>query len=216
MRTTILPEDKLCIIGAGGFGRETLCLYIDIAKDWGIDYTRQVIFAEETAFWHERDVMGIPVLRLNTVNWDDHCCVIAIADPAERSRIAALLPEDTRFGTLLHPTVVCSDWVTVGEGSIVCAGVKLTCGISLGKHTQLNLNTTVGHDVVSGDCFTTAPGAAISGNCTFGYQVYIGSNASIREKITIAQNVTIGMGGVVVKDIPEPGVYAGNPVKRLS
>jgi sugar O-acyltransferase (sialic acid O-acetyltransferase NeuD family) len=215
MYTNIISEDKLYIIGAGGFGREVLCLYMDMVKV-ETHHKRQVIFCEEAAFWKERSVLGIPVLKISDIDFNEQLVVIAIADPAERNRIAQSLPTDTNFATLVHPTAVFSQWVTVGEGSIICAGAKLTCNITLGKHTHLNLNTTVGHDTTAGDFFTTAPGTAISGNCTFGKQVYIGSNAAVREKITVTDNVTIGMGGMVVKDITEPGVYAGNPVKKLS
>jgi acetyltransferase-like isoleucine patch superfamily enzyme len=109
-----------------------------------------------------------------------------------------------------------SQWVTVGAGSIICAGAVLTCNISLGRHTHINLSTTIGHDTTAGDFFTTAPGASISGNCSFGNEVYIGSNACIREKTTVTGGVTIGMGAVVVKSIAAPGVYAGNPAQKIS
>jgi UDP-3-O-[3-hydroxymyristoyl] glucosamine N-acyltransferase len=73
----------------------------------------------------------------------------------------------------------------------------------------------VGHDCVIGDFFTASPGVNISGNCTIGNQVYIGTNASLKQGITICDDVIIGMGSVVVKDIIEPGVYIGNPISKL-
>ncbi len=47
-----------------------------------------------------------------------------------------------------------------------------------------------------------------------GNNVLIGSNATILP-VKICDNVTIGAGSVVTKDIHYPGTYAGNPVKRL-
>ncbi len=47
------------------------------------------------------------------------------------------------------------------------------------------------------------------GNC-----VSIGTNATILP-VTICDNVVIGAGSVVTKDINESGVYAGNPAKKL-
>jgi acetyltransferase-like isoleucine patch superfamily enzyme len=44
--------------------------------------------------------------------------------------------------------------------------------------------------------------------------VSIGSNATILP-VRICSNVVIGAGSVVTKDITEPGIYAGNPAKRL-
>ena len=45
--------------------------------------------------------------------------------------------------------------------------------------------------------------------------VSIGSNATILP-VKIVSNVVIGAGSVVTKDILEPGIYAGNPARRLS
>jgi len=47
-----------------------------------------------------------------------------------------------------------------------------------------------------------------------GNNVSIGTNATILP-VTICDNVVVGAGSVVTKDICEPGVYAGNPVRML-
>ncbi len=49
---------------------------------------------------------------------------------------------------------------------------------------------------------------------TIGNNVSIGSNATILP-VTICDNVVIGAGSVVTKDILNPGIYAGNPVRKL-
>ncbi len=47
-----------------------------------------------------------------------------------------------------------------------------------------------------------------------GNHVSIGTNATILP-VSIVDNVVIGAGAVVTKDILEPGVYVGNPAKKL-
>lgn len=47
-----------------------------------------------------------------------------------------------------------------------------------------------------------------------GKNVSIGSNATILP-VSICNNVVIGAGAVVTKDITEPGFYAGNPARKL-
>ena len=42
-----------------------------------------------------------------------------------------------------------------------------------------------------------------------------GTSSSIKQGIPITNNVTIGMGAIVTKEIKEPGVYIGIPAKRL-
>jgi sugar O-acyltransferase (sialic acid O-acetyltransferase NeuD family) len=207
--------EKICIVGAGGFGREVLCLILDMynfpseqAKDF-------FCFAETDSVWKKRDVNGIPVISLSEFNSRTHKVVIAIGSPVEREKITQMLPANTRYATVIHPSVVMSKWVEIGEGSVICAGTILTCNIKLGKHTHLNLHTTVGHDCVTGAFFTAAPAVNISGNCSFGKNVYCGTNSSFRESLKIANNVVIGMGAVVLKDITEQGVYVGNPLRRI-
>lgn len=49
---------------------------------------------------------------------------------------------------------------------------------------------------------------------SIGNNVSIGSNSSILP-VSICDNVVIGAGSVVTKNINDPGVYAGNPAKKL-
>lgn len=49
---------------------------------------------------------------------------------------------------------------------------------------------------------------------TIGDHVSIGSNATILP-VSISNRTIIGAGSVVTKDIEEPGVYAGNPAKKI-
>ena len=44
--------------------------------------------------------------------------------------------------------------------------------------------------------------------------VSIGSNSTILP-VEICSNVVIGAGSVVTKTINEPGIYAGNPAKKI-
>jgi sugar O-acyltransferase (sialic acid O-acetyltransferase NeuD family) len=137
--------------------------------------------------------------------------VIAIADPNQRRRIAEAMPKETKWATLIHPSVHILDpsTVTIMQGSIICAGTIITTNVVIGEHSQLNLLTTIGHDCRLGDYFTTAPAANISGNVTTGKNVYIGANASVRQKVNIVGNTTIGMGAIVLNDIKDAGTYKG-------
>jgi UDP-3-O-[3-hydroxymyristoyl] glucosamine N-acyltransferase len=108
-----------------------------------------------------------------------------------------------------------ADDIVIGQGSIICANCIITCNVYLGYHTHLNLSTTIGHDTVTGDFFTTAPGVHISGKVNAGACVYLGTNASTVEDISICDNVTIGAAACVSKDIIESGIYVGVPAKKM-
>lgn len=207
--------DKICIIGAGGFGREVLCLLIDCLALKKINYKERVLFMESDDYWKKRKVMGIDVIAQSQFNPSEYKVVVAIGDPSTRQQMVNNLPKNTVYNTLIHPSVIYSEWLSIGEGSIICAGSILTCNITIGNHAQLNLHTTIGHDCIIGNYFTAGPSVNASGNCTIGNNVYIGTNAAIREKTNICSDVTIGMGAVVIKNITESGVYIGNPLKKL-
>jgi sugar O-acyltransferase (sialic acid O-acetyltransferase NeuD family) len=202
--------DAVAIFGTGGFAREVACIMHDLGRDDAI-----AAFYEPDDVFQARDLLGVPVRPQSEFDAGSHLAVIGIGNPAVRQKVVGELPAGTRFETLIHPTVVMSQWVEVGEGTIICAGSVLTCQITIGRHCHINLNTTVGHDCVFGDFCTVAPGTNISGNCTFGNRIDIGTQAALRQNVRVCDDVMIGMGAVVVKDIVEAGTYVGIPAKKV-
>lgn len=197
---------KKGIIGNGGFGRE---VYHSMTKKEQLN----TVFFVDDEYYNREDFNTLPLSKFDKKKYK---VIIAIADSKVRESIIKKLPKETKYFTFIHPSVqIHSNDVQIGEGSIICNGCILTTNIKLGKHSHLNLLTTIGHDNIIGDFFTTAPGVKISGNCNIGKHVYFGTNSSIREKITICDNVTIGLNSGVVKDIKEEGIYVGLPVKKL-
>ena len=197
---------KKAIIGNGGFGREVF---------WSLtEYERNLTkFFIDDEFLLNESENTLPLSKLNTQEYE---VIVAIGNPTIRENIIKKLPSDTVFFTHIHPSVIILDKkIKIGDGSIICAGTILTTNIILGKHTHLNLNTTIGHDTIVGDFFTTAPNANISGNCNIGKRVYFGTNSSVREKIKICDDVIIGLNGGVVKNINESGTYIGTPVNKI-
>ena len=138
----------------------------------------------------------------------EYLIMVAVADSKDRFDMIQRLPKETQFFTFIHPTaLILSDNVQVGEGSFIGANSILTTNIKIGKHAILNRGNQIGHDSEIGDYFSAMPGAIVSGNVTIGDCVYMGTNSSIKEKLSIHSLSTIGMNSCVVKHIKEPGVY---------
>lgn len=197
---------KKGIIGAGGFGREIFWSLSDFDR-------KECIFFVDDKYWDNTDSKILPLSKFNPEEYE---VVVAIADPYHRESIVNKLPKETKFFTHIHPSsqIHGSD-VEIGEGSIICAGSIITTNIKLGKHTHINLLTTIGHDCIIGDYFTTAPRVQISGNETIGNRVYFGTCSCMKQKLKICDDVIIGMNAGVVKDITQPGVYIGTPAKKI-
>jgi sugar O-acyltransferase (sialic acid O-acetyltransferase NeuD family) len=145
-------------------------------------------------------------------NPEEYEIMISVADPESREKIAKKLPKNTKFFSFVHPTVLMmSDNIEIGEGGFIGAYSILTSNIKIGKHALLNRGVHVGHDCRIGDYFSAMPGSIVSGNVTIGNSVYLGTNASVREKISICDRVTVGLNSGVVKNIVQKGTYIGVP-----
>jgi len=213
MIQSIYPDSRIGIIGAGGLGKEVLCVIGELLGWEGLN--KRVGFLVEPKFLTKESVLGIDVLPLSNSNLSFDFIVIAIGDLASRWRIKNALPATSRYMTIIHPGVQRTPYTKIGEGSIVLGQVLLSCDVQIGMFSIINPGTTISHDTTAGDFFTTSPGVNISGNCKIGNRVFMGTNACTRNAITIADDVIIGMGAVVVKDLLTAGTYIGNPAALI-
>lgn len=103
--------------------------------------------------------------------------------------------------------------------------VKIGSETKIQSHTficelvTIGENCFIGHGVMFiNDIFSS--GGPASGDkskwksTTIGNNVSIGSNATILP-VFICDDVVIGAGAVVTKDITEKGIYAGNPARKI-
>ena len=190
---------KLALFGYGGHARE-VAAQINKPVDFFVD--------DE----YSNDIAK-PISSFDPTT---HMMMIAVADSKERKKIIQRLPHNTTYFTFVHPTaLLMSQDIEIGEGSFIGAYSILTTNIKVGKHAILNRGNQIGHDTVTGDFFSAMPGAIVSGNVRIGECVYMGSNSSIKEKISVNSDVIIGSNAAVIKNIITGGVYVGVPVKFL-
>lgn len=210
---------KTVIFGAGDFGTEVLKCIIDEkvynSKD-SRSYIDSVLFMDDNKELQGTPLMGCPVISRKDFDINKHELVVAISNPQIRKKIVDEMPPLTNYASIIHPSVwVNWGFIQIGKGSIVTQGVALTCNTIIGDHCHLNLNTTIGHDCIIGNYFTTAPDVNISGKNVIGNNVYMGTGSMTKQGISIASNTTVGIGGVVLKDIDESGVYVNKSLSTL-
>ncbi len=140
--------------------------------------------------------------------------------------------KDVSFGenvTVVEPANLYG--CTIGSNSFVGPFTEIQKGVLIGERCRIQSHSficelvTIGHDCFIGhgvmfvnDLFSE--GHPANGNkqlwkpTTIGNNVSIGSNATLLP-VSICDNVVIGAGAVVTKNITKPGIYAGNPAKYL-
>lgn len=105
------------------------------------------------------------------------------------------------------------DNVSIGANSTVeRAALEVT---KIGDGVAIDDLTQVGHNVTIGRGTTVANGAVLCGGVTIGERCSIAPNACIRQRLKIGNDSLVGLGAVVVKDVPPNSVYAGNPAKQM-
>lgn len=198
-----LKKLKRALVGNGGFARDIKALL----------GTRDVLCFVDDAYFR-----GEPgTACLSAFDPFEYALFVTVADPRARAAIVSRLPEGTQYFNVIHPSaqLLLRDGIEIGKDCVISAGCLLVDNIRIGDHSHLNLATVLGHDVTLGDYFTSAPGVKIMGNNTIGNRVYFGTGASTKEKITVADDVTVGLGAGVVHDLLEPGTYIGTPARRI-
>lgn len=202
---------KIAIFGAGGFGKEVAFLIEDINKK---KYQWEVV-----GFFDDgkkgKAVNGLKVLggieELNKVEKETYA-VLAIGDPVTKKEIARKIKNPlVKFSTLIHPSVIISDRVEIGEGSIICAGNIITTDVQIGKHVIVNLGCTIAHDAIIRDYCSLMPGVNISGETEVGECSYFGTGSVIINQRKVGKNVIIGANSSVIKNIPDNCTAVGSP-----
>lgn len=120
---------------------------------------------------------------------------------------------------------------SIGDHTFIGPFVEIQNGVVIGKHCKVQSHAFICELVVIGDYCFVSHGAKfinylfqngqLSGgdkslwrSTKIGNHVIVGTNATVLP-VNIVDNVVIGAGAVVTKDITEPGVYAGNPAKKI-
>jgi acetyltransferase-like isoleucine patch superfamily enzyme len=139
---------------------------------------------------------------------------------------------DVAFGAGVKVVEPCNLYgCTIGDGCFIGPFSEIQKGVVIGARTRVQSHSFICELVTVGeDCFighgvmfindTFASGGPARGRkdlwceTRIGNRVSIGSNATIMP-VQIVDDVVIGAGAVVTKDITVAGVYAGSPARRL-
>jgi sugar O-acyltransferase (sialic acid O-acetyltransferase NeuD family) len=216
---SVAPGGQLVVVGAGGFGRETVEA-VRAMNDGGASW-QLMGYLDDNPLLQAKQIDGIPVLGgiTEAKNLPDASFVVCTGRPdnyASRPVIVDRLglPAD-RYATIVHPAATVSSSSRVGPGSVLLANVVLTAAVIIGSHVAVMPHVTITHDDIVEDFATIASGVCLGGHVRIGQGAYLGAGALVREGRAVGKRAMVGMGSVVLTDVPEEQVWIGVPARYL-
>jgi acetyltransferase EpsM len=137
--------------------------------------------------------------------------VIGVGVNQSRKNIVERFNGQAKYVSPIHTSAIISKRATVGEGTVIMAGVAINADTSVGNHCIINTCASIDHDCVLEDFVHISPNATLSGNVKIGEGTHIGAGAVVIQGRTIGKWCTIGAGAVIIKDIPDHATVVGNP-----
>ena len=144
---------------------------------------------------------------------------IAVKDDVVLGENVTIVQPSNLYGCKLGDNCFVGPFVEIQKDVIIGNSTKIQSHSFICELVTIGNNCFIGHGVMFINDLFKNNGPAMCNKLlwskTFiGDNVSIGSNATILP-VQVCNNVVIGAGAVVTKDILLPGTYAGNPAKKI-
>lgn len=201
----------LYIIGAGGLARKLFeCIRrLNTSHRWNIKG-----FLDDNE--HALDGVRCDLKVVGKISdWEiksNQVFAMGISTPHVKRIISQkMIEKGACFETIVSPDVIMGDYVEIGEGSVVMTPYNVESGARIGKFVTM-LGSTIALDGQLGD-YSTTTGFANLTYAKIGKEVFVGSNSVILHNVTVGDGAYIGVGSIVLKDVPPYTQVFGNPAR---
>ena len=135
-----------------------------------------------------------------------------IKNPALRIKLFdKVLSEGGTLATLIASTAYVSSHAKIGKGTVVMHHTFVNAGAQVGENVILNTHCNIEHNACVGHHCHVSTGVMVNGDCIIGNNCFIGSQSVLANGISICDDVLVGAGSLVRKNIVKSGIYSGNP-----
>lgn len=211
---------QLVVVGAGGFGRETLDVVEAVNRSLPSPMFEVLGVLDSSP--SDADLARLAARGITFLGDEDAWLksgsragyLVGVGSPEARRRIdAKFLSAGLVAATVVHPAAILGSQVTISEGVIICSGVQVSTNVRLGRHVHLNPNSTIGHDSDLADFVSVNPAAVISGDVKVHDGVLVGAGSVILQGLSVGANSVIGASACVVNPVASGEVVKGVPAK---
>lgn len=202
----------LGIYGSGGAGREVK----EIADQ--NNYWKDIVFIDDTI--EEGEFKGVKRMPFDTFQRNYSISevevVIALGEPKYKELLYNKVSDaGYRFANIIHPKAIINASAELGRGLIIKAGAIISSDAIVKDNVSVQEYAVVGHDTVVECHAQISAFVMIAGHCHIGKKTYIGLSVPVKEETKIGNNVIVGMGSVVIRDIPDDMIAMGNPARPM-
>ena len=144
--------------------------------------------------------------------------LVAIGDNFIRSMVAARVGDicpTLPAVNAIHPNASIGKEVSIGDGTVIMAGVVVNASCSIGRFCILNTNASLDHDSVMEDFSSLAPRATTGGYCRIGNHSAVSIGAVLTYGVHIGEHSVIGAGSTVLRHLKSFRVAYGTPAEEV-
>ena len=125
------------------------------------------------------------------------------------------LPPPDRLISLIDPSAFVSRTARIGPGCVIYPNSFVGFNASLGERVFCLSGCIINHDCILEDRVVLASDVTLAGLVVVEPDCYLGQSCTVRQTLRIGRGSLIGMGAVVVRDVPPGSVIVGNPGRSL-
>ena len=119
------------------------------------------------------------------------------------------------FGTIIHSSSWVDESAKVKDGCVIYPRCTIDANAIVDSNTIINIGCDIAHDTVIGKHCFLSPRVALAGFIYIEELCVLGINSTIIDNIKLCSKTQIGGGTVVIKNIKDPGLYVGNPMRFI-
>ena len=199
----------MIVIGIGGFAKEVYETLFDLNLIHQIErFTESIRDQFRVSFFCKKFVKLLFYLDLNGKK-----LVLSFGDHSSRAAFVGDCDSIVLLQNIIHLSTIITSFTKFGIDAIIGSGASKNAVTILEDDTVIDGLVAIGHVSTIGEYSQLCPECVINRNSKLGNGVFISAKSVIRERIKISDNIVVGMGAIVVRDIEIEGIYVVNPTK---